>query len=375
MRTLETYLSTRDNNFLLVRFVSAFAVLYSHAFCLSGLAEPAVALSGMAVGQWAVSVFFVVSGFLVAKSLVNHASLVEYTSARVLRIFPGLIVAAVLTVFVLGPLCTELPLGRYFSSLKTYSYLARNILLVLKGVQFSLPGVFEKHPFPDSVNGSLWTLPIEVFMYAWLLAYGLAFHRNWLTSVRRKRILFALFTATGAALYLHDLLHNVHSASALPFSLPTYFWTGGLFYALSRWIPLSFWLCAASVAALALTLTSHNLLFALHPLLTAYIVLYVCYVPAGFVRRFNRLGDYSYGIYIYAFPVQQALAGFPAFAPSSARPDTVAIAYLAVAGAITLILSILSWHLVEHPALGHVKQAASWFRRKEPQLTPKTAGT
>jgi len=80
-----------------------------------------------------------------------------------------------------------------------------------------------------------------------------------------------------------------------------------------------------------------------YPPTIAYIVLWLAYVPGGWLRAYNRVGDYSYGVYIYAFPVQQALI--------ASFPDMGAMGVFLSATAITLPLAIASWHYIEKPAL------------------------
>ena len=78
-------------------------------------------------------------------------------------------------------------------------------------------------------------------------------------------------------------------------------------------------------------------------LLLGYVVLYLAYVPGGFVRRFNQLGDYSYGIYIYAFPLQQAVV---ALVPGVSVWNLTWSSY-----ALTCSIAALSWHILEKPLL------------------------
>lgn len=97
------------------------------------------------MGSFAVDIFFIASGFLVTGSLLKRQSLIEFCWARLLRIYPALLVALLLTVLVLGPLFTTLPLHQYFASKVVYIYLVKNLLLVA-GTNFILPGVFENNP-------------------------------------------------------------------------------------------------------------------------------------------------------------------------------------------------------------------------------------
>ena len=114
--------------------------------------------------------FFAMSGFLIAKSWSDLPRLVPFAVKRALRILPALVVAVSVTVFVIGPLFTTLPLTSYFSDPVTWLYLVRcSLLITFFG---TLPGVFEDNPYPDAVNGSLWTLPVEACCYAMAAALG-----------------------------------------------------------------------------------------------------------------------------------------------------------------------------------------------------------
>lgn len=168
-----------SNNFTLLRLLAAFSVLYGHSYALSmGLhgGEDPVSLRliyywGESLPSLAVDLFFVASGFLVTASYCQRNDLYAFTEARLLRIFPGLIVAVLFCVLVVGPISTTLSLSDYFSSPSIFSYIKHNISL-LNGIQFDLPSVFTSNPYPGSVNGSLWTLPIEFWMYIVVAVLG-----------------------------------------------------------------------------------------------------------------------------------------------------------------------------------------------------------
>jgi len=156
----------RDNNFNLIRIFAAFAVLVAHSFTLSGIsAEPLQTVTGMSLGTIAVDVFFITSGFLVSGSLLTRRSIVEYLCARGLRIFPALLVMIAVTVCCLGVYFTDVPLASYFAAPETHRYVVKNATLIT-GAAYYLPGVFEQNPYNGGVNGSLWSMPHEVRLYA-----------------------------------------------------------------------------------------------------------------------------------------------------------------------------------------------------------------
>jgi len=149
-----------SNNFDFVRLLAATLVFLSHQHVLTGHGE-LLLLPGLSAGAVGVGVFFAVSGFLVTQSWMRDPHLVRFAVKRLLRIWPGLAVAVFLTVFVVGSAATSLPLGDFLSSRATYDYF--NILRFK--IYYVLPGVFEGNPYPRGVNGSLWTIPIEVQWY------------------------------------------------------------------------------------------------------------------------------------------------------------------------------------------------------------------
>ena len=161
----------RDNNFNLIRMLAASSVLVSHAFPLAGYLrrEPFSGI-GITLGSMAVLVFFSLSGFLIAKSCDQAKSAAEFWFARFLRLVPALFVSLVVTAYVLGPIVTALPPLNYW--LRPYT--ARYVLSFLAfSHQDTLPGVFATNPFPGAVNGSLWTLRIEVGCYFMAFAVGM----------------------------------------------------------------------------------------------------------------------------------------------------------------------------------------------------------
>lgn len=355
MKSLADYKDSRDNNFNLIRFVAAFLVLVSHSFPLStgsGMSEPLKSSFGTTFGQIAVDVFFVTSGFLITGSLLRSKSTSKYIVARILRIYPALLVAVLLTVFVLGPVITQLTLTEYFNG-QTFIYLWKNSTLFF-GVEFNLPGVFENVPWKNAVNGSLWTLPYEVKMYVYLLIIFVTV--TFLKKVTPEKYKGGLtFERTIALLALTSLL--LHLLNHVYFErfddfirLFSFFFIGSFFYLYSSAVRMSkrlfFSLCflclISAFSSIGLELQS-EIFLVIYIITLPYIVFFLAYIPGGVVRRFNSLGDYSYGIYIYAFPLQQISAALII--------DISVMEMILVSGVFTLLFAFCSWHLVEKRAL------------------------
>ena len=313
-----------------------------------------------AVGEIGVLVFFSISGFLVARSWAYDPQPLSFAAKRALRLMPALIVSLLLTAFVLGPLTTTLPLSTYLEEPGTKAYVLNNATFQLT---VALPGVFAHTPFPNVVNASLWTLPLEVKAYCLVLALGL------LGLFGRRRLLmpvvaiFLALLAVGAvrsAIPLGDhlvaMMDEIQAAPMTvaqtragyfqePARLLAVFAIGASLFTLARWVPLRWGVAGALVAVwgVAVAVGGAGTVPMATALLLPYVVLLLAYRTTHLVRLPRRMGDYSYGLYIFAFPVQQAVLQW--FAPSSGW------ATLALTLPIVLALAVASWHLVEAPEL------------------------
>jgi len=338
-------LRDRRNNFDFIRFVAATLVLVSHSWPLSGRPNEFFAQwSGVDTGGGlAVCIFFVISGFLITGSFQNARSLGAYALARVLRILPGLAFAVLFTILVIGPLNTTLPLSDYWRHPLTAAYL-QNILVFQSSPV--LPGVFETVPSAQMVNGSLWTLPVEVFMYALVIVLGLAR----VLTVRWLIVLVAVLFLLRLNLTVHWGWRWEKQGAVLLGSIPLYstlrlaffFFMGSLLYVARDKVPVRgdlALLALAVVVACRHTPAGETVFFLLLP----YLIYYVAFARIPLLGVFSKHGDVSYGIYIFAFPVQQTVM---AHAPGLSLP-----AFMGVSFAATLAMAILSWKLVEQPAL------------------------
>ena len=349
----------RDNNFNLIRMIAASGVLISHAFPIAlgeGTPQPFEQLTGYTLGWICVAVFFAISGFLITRSFDRTAQLENWLGARVMRLFPALIVVSVLIALFYGPAFTELPIGDYARDLGTWTYVPRNVTLFF--LQYDLPGVFEDHPYPEAINGSLWTLMHEVLCYFGVFLAGM------FGALRSKRffallclLYFAAYFATAFAPLSALLVWKLPALRLLSYP----FVIGMMLYVWRDHVRLS-WLVALALAVLATVLHGTELFQPLFVLAIAYTTFVLAYRPGGILRRYNELGDYSYGMYVYAFPAQQA-------AIALAGPMSPAM-NMAIAFPVTLLFAIASWYLVEKPSLDRRHRFASALGRlrRQPQV-------
>lgn len=318
----------RLNNFDFLRILAAFLVLISHQFALNRLPEPAI--FNMSLGTFAVLIFFSISGFLVSQSWRQDPHGLRFLAKRFLRIWPGLAVVTLVAAFVLGPLVSTLDASAYFTHPQVLDFL-RNLKVVT--IRYFLPGVFETNAYPKAVNGSLWTIPIEVRCYLFLFALGCL-------GLMKRIWLVALGTLAFGIYYFGVVRdpgnHQYHFA--------LYFFTGVcLDLYRSHWERRAWsFLGAAAVSFVALYVFGAERI-ALVLLLPAAVV---CIGTQSYrvLNSFGRYGDISYGIYIYAFPVQQTVLWL-------GGKNLPFAAGLAIAALVTVLCAFLSWHLVEGPAL------------------------
>ncbi len=330
---------TRDNNFNLMRLGAAIAVVLSHSFILS-YNEPNSIPRGL--GYLAVNCFFIMSGFLVCKSLLAHSRVRDFYRARVLRIYPALFCAALFCVFIVGPLNTTLPLFDYFTDSNTYRYLLKNSTLVF-GIDYYLPSVFTNTGSIQTVNAPLWTLFFEIYLYLLIGLLGFFFIKQENNTVFSVAVIALSSLALG--LYIYSITAEQFEPKLANNSVrfAALFGIGATFYLARKFIKLTPWVLLALILALVISIklpAFHKAV--LYPIL-AYVLLYLAYVPKGVLLKFNAMGDYSYGVYIFAYPIQQWLV--------TLWPNISTPTLFFSSGAASLLLAVFSWHIVERKAL------------------------
>jgi peptidoglycan/LPS O-acetylase OafA/YrhL len=340
----------RDNNFQLLRLLAAAAVVLFHCYALTNhwTDEPLWKLAPeLNLGSLGVKCFFVISGFLVTQSWLARQRIVAFTAARVLRIYPALVCATLLSI-ALAAWSSAVPTAAFLTDPVTLDYAWRNAL----GWTFRdrLPGAFVANPFPHAVNGSLWTLPIELRLYLVLGVAGAVglVARRWLWAIALAAAIAAVVAQPGLVSFVAT--DKVTRELALLFAL------GSLAYVWRAAVPVSL-IGLALVVALIVTNPYALARDALFQPLVAYAVLVLAYHPRLQLPLFYRIGDYSYGMYVYAFPIQQAIVWL--------SPGIGPLALFAIAAPLTLLVAVASWHVVERPALG----LKSRFSRPPPART------
>ena len=346
----------RHNNINFIRFVAASAVIYGHMAHIMGVPGPM--LCGQSIASLAVKIFFAVSGFLITQSFLRDGHPFRYLIRRIFRIFPGLIFVVLVTTFLFGPLVSILSPSEYLTHPATWDYLYNCIL----NPRYALPGVFAAAPYPDVMNGSLWTLPVEFSLYLLLPLL--------LVPLRALNIekVGILVLAVGCSVLdlcnmagIIDLSHIVWGTRVGDaMVLVPYFFFGALAVYPEVRSKFNLQLSIALLIMLVAVHTSVDWKYEIFVLLVLpYVTLsWALATPAVFGRVF-AVNDYSYGIYLWAFPIQQMLV-------YGLGPQAMGLmAYSVLAFCCTLPCAMVSWFLVEQPCSRLGKRLTTWSRVRE----------
>lgn len=357
--------------FDLVRILLATLIFCGHAKAIAGHGEHASAAAthvlALTQGNWdgprrplqvsLVPMFFAVSGFLVAGSALRLKCTATFLAFRALRIFPALLVEVTLSALVLGPALTVLPLKAYFADSEFYRYFGN----VLGLVSFTLPGVFVHNHWPNVVNANLWTLPAEFdcyFVIALLMLSGLLYDKKLFT------VLFAV--ATLALVPLNVLTDfGVTETTMAPVVIDYYFLVGVLFYHYRDQIGFSrIAFCAACAVSYILLSFRHTEFLA--PVFVTYVILFI-----GMTRfpewPVLKTGDYSYGVYLYGFPITQALVTVFPQLKGHGWPTLI------ISAAVTCLFAVFSWHVIEKHMLALRKRLPARFFPTRPVILTEPA--
>jgi len=336
---------SRENNLDVVRLILAISVIVSHAFPLTGNenSEPVFAFTSgrVDIGKLAVDAFFVISGFLISNSWIRGRGWWDFWRKRGARIYPAFLAALLLSILVVAPLGgAEFPV--FLSKWDTWQQVLCPLLF---GEINTLQGVFETNSKPGILNGSLWTIRFEVFCYLLVAVIGLLGffkHRMVVFCTYICALLFYRFNPQAIVLSYFGSLYE------LP-RLLAYFFGGAAIYIWRHRIPRS--IALFSCCAALLYLSRGHSIGLLWPLLFPYCVMYL-----GLSRKLSAFAvlagiDISYGVYLYAWPIQQLLVGrFQMLSP---------IVNAIVAIPLSCFAGFLSWHSLEKHFLKMAKNGSN----------------
>ncbi|MFC7291398.1 acyltransferase family protein [Hirschia litorea] len=333
---LEAKLDSRENNFNLVRLVLALLVCFDHAGLVwSGQTHTELLRIGsVTAGFLAVNGFFVLSGMLIMRSLERGGAGLSYYLSRFLRLYPGLLALALVSVFIIGPLVSR---QDYWVGIGVLEYAAQ---ILRFGDTMGAPiGFYPNNPYPLEFNSPLWTLRYELICY--LVAPIIL-----LLGVFERRYFVAVMTCLAGVLawvyvpHENPVLGSDFLAACLRFAFC--FGIGMNIWLWRRWVSTRPMWVLLSGALFGLSLVVGVGVDVAATLFVASAVLYAGLMPVGGMRYFEHV-DLSYGVYIWHFPILQILMGELQWA----NPFFL----LAVAVMLVLPVAWLSWEFVERPSL------------------------
>lgn len=323
----------KQNNLDLFRFIAALLVIFSHAYpiCLgsTGL-DPLERFTSeqLSFGGLAVSVFFVYGGFLIAQSADRSKTARHYFVSRCLRIFPALWFAVFTLAFIIGPLFSSLSTSAYFQSSDTYLYLLNGVLIL----RHPLPGVFTHNVYNATVNGALWTLPIEFLCYiACFIAYKLGFFQ-------KKRFIWSLPIMIAFYFGMPQLIgaDSILNAALRPVVL---FYIGIGFYVyrehISLRIPVALLCLFIIIISIPLGILEYAFL-----LCFPYIMFTFGFGCRQIWPNFTKRGEFSYGIYLWGWPIQQRLCVLFQFTLSP-------FMNFLIATPLAILMGVISYYCIE----------------------------
>jgi peptidoglycan/LPS O-acetylase OafA/YrhL len=357
-------LQSKGNNFNLLRMVGALFIVFGHSILLSGRYAPLrerhpALIEGVEFMAYNfLHIFFVFSGLMVAMSLDRRQSLANYVAARALRILPPLLLVSATLALALGPVMTKATVREYFTDPQTWLYvpLAGSGLFVP-----GLPGVFTDVTFAGRINPPTWTVRYEIIYYC-----GLAI--VWLMGLLRPaRLPFVL--AAGAAIYAYSMFGVDLRAEEGVFnpkvSFGMCFMLGTAIYFYRHRIRVSGWpILLFGLLTFLFYDTSWRQLLAVLALTSA--ILWLAFVPKGPILAYNRVGELSYSVYIWHWPIGQTIL--------SLAPGLEFYEFFILIVLLSLAIAAVSWSAIERPALQSVPQLAQWLEQRAARVGRSPTG-
>jgi peptidoglycan/LPS O-acetylase OafA/YrhL len=280
------------NNFDFIRFIAASSVIISHSVPLTNNGSSYInelTKGQIDLGAISVNTFFVISGYLILSSYIRMQSIPKYLLARVLRIYPALIVVSIFTALIVGPIVTKLSLYEYFNSNNTWLYLF-NTTVPISSPVFSLPGFYTGcGHYTDAVNGSIWTIGWEVKCYLLVIIIG------FLRLLNKNLVL----TITSVMVLYYGVLNHEE------IRLYTYFFIGMCFYLFKENIRYKYFITGIALISIFLACFFGKYLNLTLLIAGSYLLFGFSFSKKIKFYHFGKYGDFSYGIYLYGFLIQQ----------------------------------------------------------------------
>jgi peptidoglycan/LPS O-acetylase OafA/YrhL len=346
----------RKNNYNLIRFILAICVIFCHNIeLLDGNRNNEIFTvffkTNLSLGSFAVNLFFLISGYLIVKSWDKNENAWSFLSNRILRIYPGFIVASIISCFVIGALADN---THYFEQFK-YKYFIFNLLVLKIPIT---PKIFKASHYPY-INGAMWTINNEFICYLLVLVLGI------LSFVKNKIGWIVFFTTFFSAIFLVNLFHvkiinnflsNYFVADFFDVKLIFSFFIGGTYYLFGKNFLNRKSIFIVSTVLMFIFLFKNLFIDYTIPLFVGYIVLSIAESTIPLLSEFNTLPDISYGVYLYGWPITKFLI----YSQPKINYWLLNVESLILA----ILLGLFSWYLVEKP----------FIRLKKIKYSEKTLG-
>lgn len=347
---------TRNNNIGTLHLIGALFVMIGHQCALTQLQCPVIL--GSAIQAIGVRTIFLISGYLITKSLWRQDSgkgknSIIYFIKRMGRLYPEFVGCLVVSALILCPLVSAANIKSYYSSPGVWAYILKNMgLFITYGIGTdSVPGggIFLNNPYPGAINGSLWTMPVEVLAYViiWVIYILPLSERN------RKRV-YGLFTVALIVLYYiwigkyadkTFIIYGTNWLGAL--DVIPYIFIGGSAYLFhlkqymnEQWaMALFFVFCGIAFKSAIVA----NVICMM--VLTCFVVSIAESERQNLTLRFIK-SEYSYGIYLYAFVVQQCVISRIYLA----NPEMNKVLLFFLSAIITYVFAAISYNYIYVPA-------------------------
>lgn len=326
----------KENCFDFIRYFFTISIFIGHFYELANINK-----TWFISGATGVKAFFIISGFLIFYSHIQKQNIKYYIKKRIRRILPPYILVIILCVLA-GIFLTELSFKNYISSKETYKYLIAN-LSFLNFIQPNLPGVFESNPI-SAVNGSLWTMKVEVMFYTSVPLIFL-----FMKKINKIWILLSIFIFTISYEYYFTMLYeqtnnNIYLLIRKQIGSQLIYFYSGTFILLYFDKFIKYLKCFFLIAVIIYFYQNYNILFSIfEPLALATILIGIAYnlKYLNFLRKYDNI---SYGMYLYHYPIIQTIIYY------DIQNLNIYLAFF-LAFILTILVSILSWKFVEKPII------------------------
>lgn len=349
--TLAAALDRPANLFTPVRLILALGVLIGHLWVVtggSGKPEP-IQLFQMTISYTSVNGFFILSGLLIARSIDRNPDLIRYFTARLLRIYPALILMTASAAFVFGPIVSTLSPASYYANPGVWTFLAN--YLGFADTSGGPPQVFVHNPVAHEWSNTVWTLRYEIVAYMGTALLGVL-------GLNRNRTIILALLVTSVSLFAFVRLPQTtflpHDVVFLTRFSTTYL-LGSALYAWRDHIRLS-WTYGLGIMLVGLMFGPTSMFEIMLNFMLAAGILLIGFAPVPHVEKWARIPDISYGVYIWQWPIMQALWHF-----GLARDP---LHQLVFAFPLTVLVGLASWYGLEKPMLAHKNPVSNWLHAR-----------